>query len=74
MLAKATQIKPYRIDAHMKLGEVYRLSGERDLAFREFFIVIELGKLLNKEEVMVNKAREYIYLLRNDETNYKGRL
>jgi hypothetical protein len=65
MLERAAQIKPYRIDAHMKLGEVYRMVGERDLAFREFFIVIELGKLLSKEEIMVNKAREHIRLLRN---------
>ena len=65
MLEKAVQIKPYRIDAHMKLGELYRTSGERHLAFREFVVVIKLGKLLNKEEIMVNKAKEHIRLLRN---------
>ncbi len=70
MLERAALIKPYRIDAHMKLGEVYRISGEDELAYREFLIVVKLGKLLNKEEVMVSKARDYIYLLRNKDTHY----
>lgn len=65
MLERVARINPYRIEAHLKLGEVYRILGEHDLALREFIIVMEIGKLLNKEDVMVNKARGHIRLLRN---------